>query len=148
TEGGAGNLVICEILRIHIDDSLFDADNKIDQRKINHVARLGADWYCVVNEENLFHIQKPNKELGIGFDNLPVNIRNSKILSGNNLGQLANVNELPFIDPSFDDTKLKQIVQYYSINPDEMEKELHLYAKELLDKGKVKDAWQVLLAGS
>lgn len=148
TEGGAGNLVICEVLLIHIHDSLVDADKKIDQRKINHVARLGGDWYCVVNENNLFHVPKPNRELGIGVDSLPVNIRNSKILSGNNLGQLANVRELPVIEPSFDDAQLKQIILYYSINPDEMEKELHLYAKELLDKGKVKEAWQVVLAGS
>ncbi len=147
-EGGAGNLVICEVLRMHIDDSLLDADKKIDQKKIHHVARLGADWYCVVNENNLFRVQKPNTELGIGVDNLPFSIRNSKILSGNNLGQLANVHETPVIEPSFDDAQLKQIILYYSINPDEMEKELHLYAKELLDKGKVREAWQVLLAGS
>jgi len=145
-EGGAGNLVICEVLLIHIDDALFDANKKIDQRKLNLVARLGADWYCQVNENNLFHVPKPNRELGIGVDKLPDNIRNSTILSGNNLGQLANVEEMPFIEPSFDDTQLKQIIQYYSINPDEMEKELHLYAKELLGKGKVKEAWQVLLA--
>ncbi len=68
-----------------------------------------------------------------------------KRFTGNNLAQLANVNEFPFVDPVFEDDKLKTIFQYYSINPDEMEAELHLYAKELLDKGKVKEAWQVLL---
>lgn len=144
-EGGAGNLVICEVLLIHIDDSLLDTDKKIDQRKINHVARLGDDWYSVVDEHNLFHIPKPNRDLGIGVDSLPGNIRNSKILSGNNLGQLANVNMLPDIDPSFDDARLKEIIQYYGIDPDEMEKELHLYAKELLENKKIKEAWQVLL---
>ena len=148
TEGGAGNLIICEVLVIHIDNSLLDANKKLDQRKINHVARLGADWYCKVDESNLFHVQKPNTELGIGVDALPESIRNSKILTGNNLGQLANVQEIPFIDPAFDDSNLKQIIQYYSINPDEMEKELHSYAKKLLDKGMVKEAWQVLLAGA
>ena len=65
-----------------------------------------------------------------------------------NLGQLANVKELPVIEPSFDDAHLKQIILYYSLNPDEMEKELHLYAKKLLDKHKVKEAWQVLLANA
>ena len=85
-------------------------------------------------------------QLGIGVDALPESIRNSKILSGNNLGQLANVNEMPFIDPAFDDDKLKNIIQYYSINPDDMDTELHRYAKELLDAGKVNEAWQVLLA--
>ena len=146
TEGGAGNLVICEVLVIHIDDSLLDDNKKMDQRKINHVARLGGDWYCVVNESNLFQVEKPNTQLGIGIDTLPASIRNSKILSGNNLGQLANVHDMPVIDPSYDDAHLKQIIQYYSINPEDMEKELHLYAKKLLVSGKVKEAWQVLLA--
>ena len=148
TEGGAGNLVICEVLVMHIDDSLLDANKKIDQRKINHVARLGGDWYCVVNKNNLFQVEKPNTQLGIGIDALPASIKSSKFLSGNNLGQLANVHEMPVIDPSFDDAHLKQIIQYYSINPDEMEKELHTYAQKLLDADKVKEAWQVLLAGS
>ena len=147
-EGGAGNLVICEVIRMHIDDSLLDENKKLDQRKINHVARLGGDWYCVVNEHNLFQVEKPNTQLGIGIDMLPATIRNSKILSGNNLGQLANVHEMPVIEPSFDDNHLKQIIQYYSVNPDEMEKELHSYAKKLLEEDKVKEAWQVLLAGS
>jgi len=148
TEGGAGNLVICEVLRMHIDDALLDENKKIDQRKINHVARLGGDWYCQVNEQNLFQVEKPNTQLGIGIDALPENIRNSDILSGNNLGQLANVQELPVIDPAFDDDHLKQIIQYYNLNPEEMEKELHLYAKKLLDEGQVKQAWQVLLTGN
>jgi flavin reductase (DIM6/NTAB) family NADH-FMN oxidoreductase RutF len=151
SEGGSGNLVICEVLRMHIDDSLLDlsADaqgKKIDQRKINHVARLGGDWYCVVNESNLFQVEKPNTQIGIGVDALPSSIRNSKILTGNDLGQLANVNEMPVIDASFDDPHLKHIIQYYSINPDDMEKELHDYAKKLLNEGKVKEAWQILLA--
>jgi hypothetical protein len=151
TEGGAGNLVICEVLRMHIDDSLLDdpptgaQGKKIDQRKIHHIARLGGDWYCKVDQSNLFHVQKPNTELGIGVDALPGSIRNSKILTGNNLAQLANVNEMPVIEPSFEDAHLKNIIQYYSVNPDEMEKELHAYAKNLLDEGKVREAWQVLL---
>ena len=148
TEGGAGNLVICEVLRMHINDSLLDENKKIDQRKINHVARLGGNWYCQVNEQNLFQVEKPNTQLGIGIDALPESVRSSVILSGNDLGQLANVQELPVIDASFDDDHLKQIIQYYNLNPDEMEKELHLYAKKLLHGGKVREAWQVLLAGS
>lgn len=147
-EGGAGNLVICEVLVLHIDDTLLDENKKIDQRKINHVARLGGDWYCKVDETNLFKVAKPNTQLGIGIDALPASIRDSKYLSGNDLGQLANVEETPAIEPSFDDTHLKQIIQYYSINPEEMEKELHLYAQKLLDSGNVDAAWQVLLAGS
>jgi flavin reductase (DIM6/NTAB) family NADH-FMN oxidoreductase RutF len=146
TDGGAGNLVICEVLRMHIDDSLLDENRKLDQRKLHHVARLGGDWYCVVNESNLFQVEKPNTQLGIGVDALPPAIRNSLILSGNNLGQLANVHEMPSINPAFEDDHLKQIFQYYSINPADMEKELHTYAQKLLEKGLVQDAWQVLLA--
>ena len=148
TEGGAGNLVICEVLLIHIDDSLISEDKKLDQRKIHHVARLGGNWYCKVDETNLFQVEKPNVQLGVGVDALPASIRNSKILTGNNLGQLGNVYEVPVVDPSFDDQHLKQIIQYYSINPGEMEKELHIHAKKLLDDGRVNDAWQVLLASN
>lgn len=147
-EGGAGNLVICEVLRLHIDDALLDVNGKMDQRKIQHIARLGGDWYCVVNEQNLFQVQKPNTQLGIGVDALPTAVRKSNILSGNDLGQLANVNDLPLVDPAFADDHLKQIIQYYNVNPDEMENELHLYAKKLLGEGKTYEAWQVLLAGS
>ena len=146
-EGGAGQLVICEVLVMHINDSLLDENKKLDQRKINHVARLGGDWYCKVDETNLFQVAKPNTQLGIGIDALPSSIRTSKYLSGNDLGQLANVEETPSIEPSFDDTHLKQIIQYYSINPKEMEKELHLYAQKMLKSGDVAAAWQVLLAG-
>ena len=147
-EGGAGNLVICEVLRMHIDDSLVDENRKMDQRKINHIARLGADWYCVVDETNLFQVEKPNVHLGIGFDALPESVRRSPILSGNDLAMLANVTELPVIDPSFDDAHLKQIIQYYSLNPAELETELHRHAKKLLEKKEVSAAWQVLLSHS
>ena len=146
TGGGAGNLVICEVLYLHLDDNLLTAEKKFDQTRLELVARLGGDWYCRVNKENLFRVTKPNTELGIGIDALPESIRHSKFLSGNNLGQLANVHQLPEIHPSFDDAHLKNIFQYYSINPTEMEKEIHLYAARLLDEGKVQDAWQVLLA--
>ncbi len=146
TEGGAGNLVIAEVLAMHIDESILDEAGKIDQTKIHHVARLGGDWYCKVDKSNLFKVEKPNILLGIGIDSLPESIRRSIILTGNNLGQLGNVPEIPFVDPAFHDDKLKNIIQYYSINPEEMENELQVYAKELLDAGRIYEAWQVLLA--
>ena len=90
-------------------------------------------------------MEKPNTKLGIGVDALPASIRTSKILTGNDLGKLANVHDLPVTDPSFDDDHLKHIIQYYSLNPDEMEKELHSYAHQLLNDGNVAAAWQVLL---
>lgn len=146
-EGGAGQLIIAEVLLMHVDETVLnDEGTMIDQTRLNHIARLGGDWYCKVDATNLFKVEKPNVKLGIGVDALPESIRNSSILTGNNLGQLANVHDMPIIAPSFEDEKLKNIIQYYSINPSEMEKELHLYAKELLDAGKVNEAWQVLLS--
>ncbi len=144
---GAGNLVIAEVLLMHVHESVLnDEHTMIDQTRLHHVARLGGDWYCRVDAQNLFTVEKPNTKLGIGVDALPAAIRNSTILTGNNLGQLGNVHEMPFVDPAFHDDRLKNIIQYYSINPDEMEKELHTYAKELLDAGQVQAAWQVLLS--
>ena len=149
TGGGAGNLVICEVLLMHIDDSILNIEGSmIDQRKMHYAARLGGDWYSRVGEDNLFRVEKPSTQLGIGIDVLPESIRTSKILSGNDLGQLANVHEMPMIDPAFHDETLKNIFQYYSVSPDEMEKELQRYAKQLLEQGKTREAWQVLLAGS
>lgn len=148
-EGGAGQLVIAEVLCMHVDEAILNADKTmIDQEKMHHVARLGGDWYCRVNSSNLFKVAKPNTQLGIGIDALPESIRNSTILTGNHLGQLANVHEEPLVDPAFEDDRLRNIIGYYSINPAEMEKELHLYAADLLNQNKVTEAWQVLLAGS
>jgi flavin reductase (DIM6/NTAB) family NADH-FMN oxidoreductase RutF len=146
-QGGSGNLVICEALRMHVDPAILDDAGKyIDQRRLNLIARLGGDWYCHTHAQNLFQVEKPNVKIGIGMDALPAAIRQSPILTGNALGKLANVHEQPVIDPSFDDKRLQQIFQYYAVSPDEMEKELHRYAATLLDEGRIKDAWQVLLA--
>ncbi|HPH36350.1 MAG TPA: flavin reductase family protein [Sediminibacterium sp.] len=148
-QGGAGQLVIAEVLCMHIDDSILNAEGTmIDQTKLELVARLGGDWYCKVNNDNLFKVAKPNTALGIGIDAIPESIKNSSILTGNHLGQLGNVNELPSIDPAFHDDRLKNIIQYYSINPNEMEQELHKYAAELLNQEKVQEAWQILLSGT
>ncbi len=145
TDGGAGNLIICEVLRMHIDDSILNESKMIDQRKLQHIARLGGDWYCRVDESNLFLVEKPNIKTGIGIDNLPESVRQSRVFTGNHLGKLANVHQQPVADPSFNDEQVKNIVQYYSLNPDEMEFELYRYACKLLDEGKVEAAWQVVL---
>jgi flavin reductase (DIM6/NTAB) family NADH-FMN oxidoreductase RutF len=143
---GAGQLIIAEVLLMHVCDSILNEDKtNIDQTKINLIARLGGDWYLQSNAANMFKVPKPNALLGIGVNALPQSIRNSNILTGNDLGLLANVNEMPTINPAFDDEKLRHIVQYFSINPTAMELEIHLYAKELLSKNEVEKAWQVLL---
>jgi hypothetical protein len=147
-EGGAGNLIICEPVLIHINDAILNENGAIDPHKIDLVARMGGDYYCRASGAAVFEVAKPITELGIGIDALPASIRQSCILTGNNLGQLANVQQQPVIDPAFEDDHLKNIIQYYSITPDEMEKELHRHAQHLLANGRIQDAWQVLLAGS
>jgi flavin reductase (DIM6/NTAB) family NADH-FMN oxidoreductase RutF len=147
TEGGAGNLVICRVLMMHINDNILDAGHKIDPHKIDLVARMGADYYCRASGSAVFEVPKPNTLLGIGMDCLPPSIRNSTILTGNDLGLLANVHEMPQVNPAFYDVRLRDIIQYFAINPGEMENELHHYAKTLLEEGRVEEAWQVLLAG-
>jgi len=147
TEGGAGNLVICRVLMMHINDNILDAGHKIDPHKIDLVARMGADYYCRASGSAVFEVPKPNTLLGIGMDCLPPSIRNSTVLTGNDLGLLANVHEMPQVNPAFYDVRLRDIIQYFAINPGEMENELHHYAKTLLEEGRVQEAWQVLLAG-
>jgi len=145
TQGGAGNLVICDVLLMHINDEILNDKQQIDPHKIDLVARMGFDYYCRASGDAVFKVSKPNTELGVGIDQLPADVRNSRILSGNHLGQLANVKEAPIPDPAFEDARLREIIQYFAINPEEMEKEIHLYARDLLDKGMVQEAWQVLL---
>lgn len=145
-EGGAGNLVVCEVAMIHLDERILDELGKIDPDKIDLVARMGLDYYCRASGEAVFILPQPKTHLGIGVDVLPPSIRNSRILTGNNLGQLANLPEIPPVDPAFADDRLKQIIQYYGNSPEEMETELHRHAHSLLEAGKVQEAWQVLLS--
>jgi flavin reductase (DIM6/NTAB) family NADH-FMN oxidoreductase RutF len=144
-EGGAGNLVICEMVCMHVDDSILDETGKIDPHKIDLVARMGADYYCRASGSSVFEVPKPNVQLGVGIDSLPQHIRNSKILTGNDLGILGNCTEIPVVSETLYDDRLMHIIREYSNNSPEIEAALHIYAKELLEKGQVDKAWQVLL---
>jgi len=95
TEGGAGNLVYCEVVKMHIRESLLDENNMIDPLKLDLVGRMGGSWYSRSNEENMFEIPKPLKTKGIGVDQLPEHVRWSKVLSANNLGRLGNMESIP-----------------------------------------------------
>lgn len=145
-EGGAGNLVICEMLCMHIDDSILDAAGKIDPHKIDLVARMGGDYYCRASGSAVFEVPKPNIELGIGINALPENIRNSHILTGNDLGLLANCTAIPIVSEVLYDDRLNQIIKEYEDSDINKQHALHQYAKELLVKGDVNKAWQVLLS--
>jgi flavin reductase (DIM6/NTAB) family NADH-FMN oxidoreductase RutF len=146
---GAGNLVIAEIKVIHISEDILDEDGAIDQFKTDQVGRLGGDWYCRVTADNLFKVAKPVRTIGIGVDSIPHAIRNSKVLTGNNLGQLGNVEELPAdeaIEAYTKSDELKEIFDATIGDSQTRELQLHLKAKQLLDEGRVEEAWMVLLA--
>lgn len=143
TEGGAGNLIICEVLTMHIDDTLLNAEKKIDQAKLELVARLGGDWYCKISKENLFIVPKPNVKLGIGIDALPEHIKTSKVLTGNHLGMLANVEELPLSSTKEMDLELRKMLE--SATGSEASDVVHTYAARLLEENKILEAWDALL---
>lgn len=132
-EGGAGNLIICEMLAMHINDEVLNEAQQIDPHKIDLVARMGGDYYCRASGNAVFEVAKPNLNLGMGIDALPESIRQSKILSGNDLGQLANVTTMPAIDHTF----------VYQVSHDP-----HVAAKQFLSEKNVNAAWQVLLQHS
>lgn len=116
-QGGAGNLIVCHIERIHIQTKVLDASGKIDQHVIDLVGRLGDDWYVRASGKALFAVPKPNTNLGIGIDQLPVAIKHSKVFTGNHLAALANISELPAASTFSDDENIhKQAVLFLEAN--------------------------------
>ena len=146
-EGGAGNLVICEIVKMHVSESILNADQQIDPHKIDLVGRMGANWYCRASGESIFEIQKPNSKIGIGYDQLPARIRSSFILSGNDLAKLANFEALPSVedvDKFKENTDIAHIL-HTATDDEEAREELHYHAKALLEENKILEAWKTLL---
>ena len=145
-EGGAGNLIICEVVCMHIDDSVLNEHGQIDPHKIDLVARMGADYYCRASGSAIFEVHKPNVALGIGVDGLPPAIRHSHILTGNNLGMLGNCTSIPVVSDPMEDERLLTILRSNTHDSNARKEAIHLYAKELLDSGAVQKAWEVLLS--
>lgn len=146
--GGAGNLVICEVLLAHVSGEILDEAGVIDPRKLDAVARLGGNWYSRASGDSLFQIPKPLRKLGIGVDQIPESIRNSMILSGNNLGRLGNVEFLPSqteIEKFGQGAEIQEMRVRFQHDMDSMIDHLHLLAKEALDEGDVYRAWLILL---
>jgi len=138
--GGAGNLIICEVVLMHVSEDVLDANQQIDPSKMDLVARLGANWYSRTNTSALFEVAKPGANHGIGIDQIPEYIRNSKVLTGNNLGQLGNIEKIP------GNTEISEYIKSGAIPANE--KDLHQFAKKLLENNKVEEAWKVLLSGN
>lgn len=148
TEGGAGNLVICEVIAMHINESILDEKGAIDPFKLSPVARLGGSWYSRITPDSLFQIPKPLSNLGIGVDQIPAEIRNSTILTGNNLGRLGNVTELPSEVEVLDFSNSEEIQEMrirFKNDSDSWIDHLHIKAKEELESGDVSTAWKYLL---
>ncbi|WP_316821480.1 flavin reductase family protein [Pedobacter gandavensis] len=145
---GAGNLILAEVKLIHIQENILDADGKIDQEKIDLVARLGGDWYCRVTPDSLFKVAKPLTTLGIGVDALPKAVRHSHVLSGNDLGRLGNIEQLPSaddIDEMYGNSVVKEVLDATIGDAHNRERELHELAKQFLAEGNVMAALKVVL---
>jgi len=148
-KGGAGNLMICEVVLLHINKDVLDVNQQIDPNKIDLVARLGGNWYSRTNGNALFKVDKPLLKLGIGIDQIPAYIRNSNVLTGNNLGQLANIEKLPTsleVTTYKNSGAINEAFEIYGKNKNKLENQLHHLAKGLLENGKVEEAWKVLLS--
>jgi len=147
-EGGAGNLVICEVTKIHINEAVLDENGKIDQHKIDLVSRMGGNWYCRADKNSMFEIKKPITTVGIGFDAIPEDDLKSTILTGNDLGQLGGIEELPN-ETDVNEHKLielSELLMDHEDNQPKLELELHLLAQRLLKENKLEEAWRTLLA--
>ena len=147
-QGGAGNLVICEIVKIHISEAVLDENQAIDQHKIDLVARMGGNWYCRADKNSMFEIAKPITTCGIGYDKIPDDIRSSEVLSANNLGQLGGIEILPN-ETDVNEHKLIELSELFIQYEDDaktLERELHQLAKKQLEENQLSQAWMTLLA--
>jgi flavin reductase (DIM6/NTAB) family NADH-FMN oxidoreductase RutF len=142
--GGAANLVVCEILKMHINEEVMAPDGLIDQQKIRLVGRMGRDWYCTGFGNSLFQVEKPLARPGIGIDALPENIRFNRHLTGNDLGRLGNVHQLP-TEEEIRNLSLMPDIALIMANPDSRNDLLLELAKDLLEKGSPEEALKVLM---
>jgi flavin reductase (DIM6/NTAB) family NADH-FMN oxidoreductase RutF len=151
---GHGNLVVCRVVQAHVrEDILLDGRPGIDPHKYEAVSRLGGDWYSRLRPENLFTVSRPNRHLGIGFDELPEHIRHSDLLTGNHLARLANTERAALPTPAqIEEIKAEPMVAYllnkHRTDPAEQHKQLTLLARQWLEEGRVTEAWRVLLAAT
>ncbi|MEL6537347.1 MAG: flavin reductase family protein [Bacteroidota bacterium] len=146
-EGGAGNLIVCEVVLAHFQDHILGSDGKIDPHKLDSVARMGGDWYCRAQGSALFTLPKPNRNLGMGMDQLPDSIRNSTVLTGNQLARLANAHTLPEPEAitQYQETETaKEIYERFGHHQDTFQFHTHQKAAELLEAGNIEEAWLVL----
>lgn len=141
TEGGAGNLVICQVLLMHIREEYLGVDGKLDTTKLDLVARMGGNWYSRAKADALFEIPKPLLTKGIGVDALPEKVRNSSVLTGNNLGRLGNIESLPDAAALGEMAEKPEVVAAL----EQGSTALHRLAQQYIEAGKTEDALKMLL---
>jgi len=143
TEGGAGNLVICHVVKMHVKEEILNEDGFIDQHKIDQVARMGGNWYTRA-KMGMFEVPKPLSTLGIGIDTMPEEVKSSKVLTGNDLGKLGNVEALP------ENAEIKQFLESNSEDANLVKsgnkEKIHKQAQEYLEKDQPENAWKILLS--
>jgi flavin reductase (DIM6/NTAB) family NADH-FMN oxidoreductase RutF len=147
-EGGAGNLIICEVLLIHMQEYIFDEQGKIDPQRTDQVARMGRAFYCRAHGVNIFSMFQPVNVLGIGFDNLPDAVKHSEVLNETDLAHLASVENLPSEEEvrlKARDGAVREILHRFCDDDKMCVKKLHSYAKELIKEGDLMEAWKVIL---
>lgn len=148
TGGGAANLVVCEVVLVHVDEAVLGPDGKIDQRKIDLVGRMGGSTYCRAHGDALFELTQPNQHFGVGVDALPAAVRNSGVLTGNDLGMLGSSLKVPD-ETAVNDYKLTELAELFIAMEDDaagLQRALHERARQLLAGGKREEAWKTLLA--
>lgn len=148
-EGGAGHLVLCEVLLLHIHEEVLDEKGKIQSQKLDAIGRMGANDYCRASGDALFELIRPVKDLGIGVDQLPESIRKSPILTGSSLAKLAGVTALPTAadaEKYRKDANIQQILRQYEAETAQRTEAMHRLAQQLLEKGEVEKAWAALLS--
>lgn len=143
-EGGAGHLVICEVLLAHIDETILDSDNRISPHKLDAVARLGGDWYSRVTENSLFKVPKPGTKLSIGFDKLPDSLRNSEVLTGNNLSRLASVEAIPVLSKEENQLLNESLTMFFDERGKFSYRLFHEKIKNLVENAEEDQAWKLL----
>lgn len=144
-QGGAGNLIVCNVVRMHINEEILNEKGRIDPYKADLVARMGRHYYCRVNGDAIFELPQAVEKIGMGVHQLPAAIRLSKVLTGNNLAQLASEIAIP-TDADCEEVKTdERVINILAGNTQHREFHLHTYAKELLDKQEVEKAWKVLM---
>ncbi len=147
--GGAGHLIICEVVLAHIREDILNEEGKVDPHRLDAVARMGGEWYCRAQGEALFTLPKPSRPLGIGFDQLPESIRHSQVLTGNELARLASVPAIPdshTLQQYEQETPILQTKQQYGKEPVNLLEAMHKVARQYLNEGCVEKAWAALLA--